>query len=553
MFHLTIEVPTRQGVTLRGLHYAPDSSPAPTVMALTPYGADRFHPHAKDFVARGFHFVSLDTRGRGDSDGRFIPFVHDAADGHDAVEWLAQQPWSGGDVVLYGGSYCGLVQWAIAGSRPAGLRAIAPTASVYPGVDVPIVGNVAEPYVVRWLSLVDGRRVNEAAFLDVSLWTGATRDAIGANRPMRDLDLLTVGKRLPTFQDWLDHPERDECWDSTVPTAQERAEITVPVLTITGQYDDDQLGALTHHDEHIAAAASDVVDRHHVVIGPWDHAGTRSEATSFGGLTFAESSVIGLRELHADWYDWVLGRGPKPEFLADRVVYFHSGEDRWRSQAHIPAGPEFLRLYPLAERSEGHHRVLSSTEPVTTQTVELVADPRNAADDARREPDDSTRFSDPEPLRQTENPSLVYVTAPLPEPVDLSGRFQARLTLAADVPDFDILVGAYRLAEDGTTVLLGESVLRARYRSSLRHADPWPVDTPVPVEVTRFPFISLRTDPGDRLALVVRAPHRDYQPNFQTGGVVSEESIKDAVPGVIQLIQDPAQPSFVAFPLASQQ
>jgi predicted acyl esterase len=42
MFHLTIEVPTRQGVTLRGLHYAPDSSPAPTVMALTPYGADRF-------------------------------------------------------------------------------------------------------------------------------------------------------------------------------------------------------------------------------------------------------------------------------------------------------------------------------------------------------------------------------------------------------------------------------------------------------------------------------------------------------------------------------
>jgi putative CocE/NonD family hydrolase len=158
MFHLTIEVPTTEGVTLRGLHYAPDSSPAPTVMAITPYGADRFHPHGKHFAARGFHFVSLDARGRGDSDGRFSPFVHDADDGHDAVEWLADQPWSGGDVVLCGGSYCGFVQWAIARTRPAGLRAISPSASVYPGVDFPMEANIALTYAVRWLSYVDGRR-----------------------------------------------------------------------------------------------------------------------------------------------------------------------------------------------------------------------------------------------------------------------------------------------------------------------------------------------------------------------------------------------------------
>jgi putative CocE/NonD family hydrolase len=322
------------------------------------------------------------------------------------------------------------------------------------------------------------------------------------------------------------------------------------VLTITGQYDDDQLGALRHHDLHIAGVPSEVAGRHHVVIGPWDHAATRTGDRSFGGLTFAESSSIDIRALHADWYNWVLGRGSKPDFLTDRVMYFHSGEDRWRAAADIPAGPQVLRLYPLAQQSDGHHRVLSAAPPVTAEAVELKADPRNIAADSRDEPDESAYFGDPAALRQSSNPSLVFVTPPLPEPVDLSGRFHARLTLAADVRDFDILVGAYRLTDDGSTILLGERVLRARYRSSLRHAEPWPVDTPVSVEITHFPFISLRTSPGDRLAMMIRSPHRYYEPNFQTGGVIADETMGDAVPGVIRLVQDPDQPSYLAFPLA---
>jgi hypothetical protein len=77
---------------------------------------------------------------------------------------------------------------------------------------------------------------------------------------------------------------------------------------------------------------------------------------------------------------------------------------------------------------------------------------------------------------------------------------------------------------DGKTTLLGEALFRARHRTSPRAATPWPIDEPTVVEITDFPFISLRTDPGDRLALVIRSPHRVLQPNFQTGGAVSEEA-----------------------------
>lgn len=542
MFHLTIEVPTRQGVTLRGLHYAPDATPAPVIVSITPYGADKAHPRGKLFASRGFHYVSLDSRGRGDSDGRFFPFQHEAADGHDAVEWLAEQPWSGGDVVLYGGSYCGFNQWAIATTGPTGLRAIAPSASVYPGVDFPIEQNVSMPHVVRWLSLVDGRRANDGPFEDEELWADTARAAIGENRPFRDLDLATIGRRLPVFQEWLDHPERDAYWDGLTPTTAQYRDITVPVLTVTGQYDDDQHGALRYHDEHIAAVKPEVAARHHVVIGPWDHRGTRTAARTFGGLTFAESSEIDTIVLHADWYDWVLGRAGKPEFLTDRVVYFHSGEDRWRSRPDIPAGPQLLWLHPAAGG------VLTPAEPQAAHTVELVADPRNATDESRAEPKEDTYFVDDTALRG--NHTLVHTTAPLPEPVDLSGRFHARLTLATDLKDFDLLVGVYRLPKDGSTVLLGESRFRARYRGSLRAPTAWPAGVPVSVDIAGFPFVSLRTEPGDRIALTIRPPHRGYQPNFQTGGTISEETLADAVPGVIRLIQDPAQPSYLTLPLA---
>lgn len=540
MFHLTIEVPTSEGVTLRGVHYAPERTPAPVVMAVTPYGADRFHPHGKRFAARGFHFVGLDSRGRGDSDGRFIPFVHDAADGHDAVEWLADQPWSGGDVVLFGGSYCGFVQWAIASTRPAGLRAIAPTASVYPGVDFPMEGNIFLTYAVRWLSYVDGRRANQVPFLDDKFWFEATRAAVAAGRPLRDLDLASIGKRLPAFQEWLDHPEPDDYWDGFAPSPAERAEITIPVLTVTGQYDDDQLGALRYHDEHIAAVKPDVARRHHVVIGPWDHMGTRSGARSFGGLTFAEACEIDITALQADWYDWVLGRGGKPGLLTDRVVYFHSGQDAWRCAPDLPAGPEFLRLYPV----DGG---LAVAAPSVPQTVEFRADPRTVTEDSRNDPDEDTYFGDGAPLRHTGN--LVLTTEPFVEALDLSGRFHARLVLASELADFDLLLGAYRVHDDGKTTLLGEALFRARYHRSLRAATPWPAGVPTPVEISEFSFISQRTTPGDRLALVIRLPHRTFQPNFHTGGEVADETLADAVPGMIRIVQDPELPSYLAFPL----
>lgn len=50
------------------------------------------------------------------------PFIDEARDGHDTIEWVAKQPWSNGKVGLIGSSYRGLTIW-----QAAQLRGAAPT------------------------------------------------------------------------------------------------------------------------------------------------------------------------------------------------------------------------------------------------------------------------------------------------------------------------------------------------------------------------------------------------------------------------------------------
>jgi predicted acyl esterase len=43
-----------------------------------------------------------DCRGRFKSKGTFYKYVGEAEDGYDSVEWIAEQPWSNGNVVTDG-------------------------------------------------------------------------------------------------------------------------------------------------------------------------------------------------------------------------------------------------------------------------------------------------------------------------------------------------------------------------------------------------------------------------------------------------------------------
>jgi hypothetical protein len=64
-----------------------------------------------------------------------------------------------------------------------------------------------------------------------------------------------------------------------VPKPEDYRRISIPILTITGDYDGDQAGAMTYYQRHMKDGSPDAIAKHYLIIGPWDHAGTRARQT----------------------------------------------------------------------------------------------------------------------------------------------------------------------------------------------------------------------------------------------------------------------------------
>ncbi|MDL4813699.1 CocE/NonD family hydrolase [Actinomadura opuntiae] len=125
-----VMIPMRDGVRLAADLYRAGSSPGPAVLVRLPYdkdGAYCFMPQiGRYFAARGYTAVIQDVRGKYRSEGATEFGVHEADDGYDTVQWVAEQPWCNGDVVMWGDSYYGYTTIAAAISGHPALKAISP-------------------------------------------------------------------------------------------------------------------------------------------------------------------------------------------------------------------------------------------------------------------------------------------------------------------------------------------------------------------------------------------------------------------------------------------
>jgi putative CocE/NonD family hydrolase len=526
------KIPMRDGVKLSGIVYRDpaQAKPVPAIVSMTPYMASESALQGRYFAQRGYVFVSIDLRGRGNSDGAFVPGQVEGRDGADAVEWVARQPWCDGNVVMWGGSWRGFTQWAITREAPPHLKAIVPTAAVYPGVDYPHTAGISMSFALRWLAFVDGRALNQGLFDEQQLWTNAEWQQVTSGRAFTDLDALT-GVRNTVFRTWAAHPREDAFWQAITPRAEDFARLRIPVLTITGHYDGDQLGALTYYDRHMARGPREATARHWLVIGPWDHGGTRHPSEAMGGLSFGATAVLSMEKLHKEWYDHVLKGGPLPELLKDRVACFVMGQNRWihaSELGQIEGPPLSLALDAtgaLAGDVSRSGRLAAA--PADPASVALTADPRWLP------PREDLDAQDPAYLRDqrdawADRPSrVVLYSSPFTAETVLAGRARLRLRVTADQPDADVFADLYEVLADGSAVGLAHAQLRLRYRNG-GDAPLVPGRAEV-VELPRFTFFTRSIAKGSRLRLVVDVgPQWGLQRNTHTGGDLATEPLSAA-------------------------
>jgi putative CocE/NonD family hydrolase len=553
-FQWGVKIPLRDGVKLHATVYTPrqQKEPAPCVVTLTPYISQSYHDRGMYFAARGYPFLTVDVRGRGNSEGEFRPLIQEPRDGHDVVEWLAQQPYCNGKVTMWGGSYAGYGQWVTAKEFPPHLATIVPVASPYVGTDFPMRANIAAPYLMQWLTFTSGNASQDRIFADAAFWGAVNRQWFESGKPFKELDTL-LGNPSSAFQEWLAHPQLDDYWDAYNPTAEQYAKLALPILTITGSYDADQPGAIEHYRQHMKHGSAEGRARHYLVIGPWDHPGTRTPQAQFGGLTFGAASLVDLPKLHLDWYAWTMQGGRKPEFLQKRVAYYVMDADRWRYADSLEAVTAQSRPYFLDSNGAAADVLASgslTSAPAKGKPDRFVYDPRDLSIAEVERAVDPQSLTDQRTIYAQQGKVLVYHTPPFERDTEISGFFKLSAWLAIDQPDTDFAVSVYEIRPDASSILLSNDVQRARYRESKRQAKLITTREPLEYTFDGFTFTSRMVRKGSRLRLVVGPVNSIHsQKNYNSGGDVSSESMRDARPVSVRLYHDRARPSTLFVPI----
>jgi putative CocE/NonD family hydrolase len=554
-----VKIPLRDAVKLNATLYRPAglTEPRPCLFTLTPYIGQSYHDRGMYFAAHGYPFLTVDVRGRGNSEGSFRPLIQEAKDGYDIVEWLAKQPYCNGKISMWGGSYAGYDQWATAKEFPPHLATIVPVASPAAGVDFPSRNNVFSAYDMQWLTFTSGQTGQDRLFGDDVFWVEQFRRWTESGTSYRKLDSF-IGNPSPVFQEWTQHPDVDSYWGAYNPTSEQYAKMELPILTITGMYDDDQPGALAHYSRYMHAASAAARARHFLVIGPWDHPGTRTPKQEFKGMNFGPASLVDLPQLHLDWYRYTMEGGPKPKFLAKPVTYYVSAAECWRyadtlESVTLESQPFFLDSTGNSAREVYSAGILASALVARGAPDHYRYDPRDLSL-AKIESESNLDSALDQEVLLSNTAKLLYLSAPFERDQEISGFFRLAAWISIDQPDTDFVVTVAEVGQNGVTTPLSSDIMRARYRETRRLQKLVTTHEPLLYNFRDFTFASRLLRKGSRLEVVLSAANSiQNQKNYNSGGVVADETIESSRPVTVRLFHDAKRRSALYVPLAAPQ
>jgi putative CocE/NonD family hydrolase len=528
-----VQIKTSDGVSVSAVVVRPKgaSKALPTLLEFTIYDAKNY---AKECAAHGYAGVVAYTRGKRASGGQVRPYSHDGDDARAVIDWIARQPWSDGQVGMYGNGYSGFTPWAAAKHLPPALKAIATSAPTAPGIDFPMSGGIFQNAAYRWSSFVANTQASEeASYNDDAVWRQLDQTWYRSGRRYRDLGRLR-GKPNPIFIRWLNHPSYDRYWQDLIPYKDEFAHIDIPVLTTTGYYDGSEPAALYYFTQH--HKYNPHAD-HTLLIGPYDDTVIqRGASPTLQRYQVDTAALIDLRELRYQWFDHVLKGAAAPSSLQDRVNYEVMGANEWQHAASIEAmSNASLRYYLDGTGSADRHRLTQrkSVHPtVIRQKVSLT----DRSDFAWTAPADfiSTNL--------TTHNAVLFVSEPLTKTTEFNGLFSGRLDFTVNKMDMDLNVTLYELLPSGDYIYLFNPTyeLRASYVPDRVNRHLLKAGERQQLSFKSERMTSRQLQPGSRLVMILGISKRpDREINYGTGGDVSEETIADAgIPLKIQWYGD---------------
>jgi putative CocE/NonD family hydrolase len=480
-------------------------------------------PSAMLAASKGYIGVIANTRGKRLSVSEIKPFEYENTDVYEVIDWISKQSWSNQKVAMFGGSYNGFTQWASMklNVHPA-LKTIVPMVAIAPGIDYPMENNVLHNYSYSWNFYVTNNKFLDInASNDYNRWNTLKNTWYKTGAAFNKLDSLD-GQVNTLWNTYMQHPSYDEYWQKMIPYKEEFAKIDIPILTITGYYDDSQRGAMYYFNEHHKYAKN---PNHYLLVGPYDHwtAQTKPEE-SLRQYKLDKAALINIEEdVIYQWFNYILNGKEKPSILKDKVNFQVMDTNTWMHTPNLSAMTNDTLTFHLSATKTNDFYALKSE--ANASKVEMTVDFKD------RKSMTNTEYY-PWPLeRESINlkDGLVFKSETLNEAVNINGSFFGNLELAINKKDVDYSVIVYQLTPEETYFHLSYVIGRASYSKDREQRHLL-----TPNEFTQIPFhnsklISKKIEKGSRIVVVLNVnKNNNAQINYGTGKDVNKETIKDA-------------------------
>jgi len=431
----TYRVPMRDGVHLATDVYFPEGDgPFPVIISRTPYGRMKRTEGATNFAAAGYVAVIQDMRGRFDSEGENFPFIgcgwNEHQDGVDTIRWVMSQKWCNGRIGTVGGSAGGITQNLLAGATPEGLQA-------------------------QYITVAAASLYSDASYLG-----GAYRKA--------DADgWYTHNKFDPLALEIIHgHPNYDDYWRRT-DTSLRFEQMNVPAVHVGGWFDMFAQATINEFSGRQHAGADGSHGAQKLIIGPWTHSIGKMPV---GELTFSHAERIPHQYSSGRWFDHYLRGVDNGIEKEPAVAYYVMGDtsvpgapgNEWRYADDWPVPAKDKAAYLTADGQLVFEKPTCGGDT----HVNYVFDPMNPCPTIggnnlmiKRGPMDQGEI-------ESRSDVVGFVTAPLAEPLEVTGRIKADLFVSSSSLDTDISVRLCDVYPDGKSYLIAEGMLRLRFRQS---------------------------------------------------------------------------------------
>jgi uncharacterized protein len=516
---------TKEGIILSAIVVRKKdiSMPQPTALVFTIY--TEFEQNvilAKQSAAHGYVGVVADSRGKRLSPNEIVPYEHDAKDANAVIDWIAKQSWSNGKVGMFGGSYLGFTQWAAAKYMHPALKTIVPYVAAIPGQGLPMENNISLNANYSWPFFVSNNKYLDNTTYNSSHWRALPEKWYKSGASYRRFDSID-GTPNPFFQRWLQHPAYDQYWQNMVPYKNEFSKITIPVLSITGYYDDGQISALHYLKEHYKYNKN---ANHYLIIGPYDHFGAQRGGTAIlRDYTVDPIAIINTPEITYEWLDYILRDGKKPAILKDKINYEVMGANEWKHAPSLEKMHNEIITFYLSAIKAGHYFQLNTKKSAEKKYIQQTVDftDRNV-----------THNNDyyPYPIIKDEldtSNGLFFISDPFEQAMSIDGTFLGELKASINKKDMDIGITLYEVLPNGQFFHLSYYLGRASYAKDMASRQlliPNKIES-IPFDKTRM--VSKQMSKESRLLVVLNINKNPFaQINYGTGKDVSDESIKDA-------------------------